>query len=172
MTGPRLAYAEVHEAPNAVVGKAGPTIAAPTTQEILAAPRDESLAVMLYGSRARGDATDESDVDVLQVVTESANPYSFGSIAVSPYTPEQLLRLAREGSLFGLHLVREGVVLSDPDGVLARIVSEYQQPESYEALRTELDRVAFLLDAGTEAVGQNPKGKQRTRKPPQLGLEL
>src|SRR6266516_788528 len=90
--------------------------------EVRSALTGESLAVMLYGSRARGRPRLDSDVDVLQLVPSRPGSYSVGRVNVAAYTPAHLMLLARRGSLFVRHLRDEGILLEDPKGVLARIL--------------------------------------------------
>ena len=107
--------------------------------------RGSSVAVMLYGSRARGDARADSDVDILQVVEDRARAYSVGEVNVSAYTNDHLRELASRGSLFVRHLRDEGVTLCDRDRILERALSEYVEPSSYDALRAELAIVVSAL---------------------------
>jgi len=73
-------------------------------------------AVMVYGSRARGDATEDSDLDLLALVPRARASVQSGDVHCSYYTQEQLT--AGSGTLFGAHLQRDGRVLWDPTGDL------------------------------------------------------
>ena len=64
----------------------------------------ESLAYAVYGSQARGTATDRSDIDVLQLVDTRPGVHSAGPVNVTSYLPFTLREMAMRGSLFVLHL--------------------------------------------------------------------
>jgi len=99
-----------------------------TTAALLA---DESVAnalgVVLYGSYARGDHTSASDVDVLAVADRPVGSRKLGLANVATYTPEQLQ--SAQGSLFGMHLARDGQVLHDPEHVVGGILSSMGEPD-------------------------------------------
>jgi predicted nucleotidyltransferase len=97
-----------------------------------------SLAVMLYGSRARRTARPDSDVDVLQLVSDNPRSYSSGRVNVTAYTPEHLTLLGIRGSLFVRHLKDEGIVIDDRDGVLGGVLSAYREPLDYASLKRDL----------------------------------
>lgn len=114
-------------------------------EDILERLQGSFVAVMLYGSQARGDARADSDVDVLQVVEHGARSYSIGELNVSAYTDTHLHELARRGSLFVRHLCNDGIVLSDPIGVIGQVLAAYREPISYDSLRSELAVVTAAL---------------------------
>ncbi|MGE0818205.1 MAG: nucleotidyltransferase domain-containing protein [Candidatus Nanopelagicales bacterium] len=78
-------------------------------------------SLLAYGSRARGDAVDSSDLDLLAIVPFARPSLLGGLVSVSFYTREQLA--TAKGTLFGAHLSRDAKVLWDPDGSLAEAVS-------------------------------------------------
>jgi len=104
-------------------------------QAELEALKTTALATMLYGSYARGDQSYDSDIDVLQIVHTPRPFQKIGSIGVSFYTARQLSKLADQGSLFVLHLRKEGVVLYDPNKILRAALDCYVAPADYNELK-------------------------------------
>lgn len=123
----------------------GHQISDPLRRKIEAALQGTSLGVMVYGSVARGTAGAYSDVDVLQLRSQEQFPYRLGRVSVSAYTPEFLTRLARQGSLFVLHLRTDAIVESDPHGLIEECLAEYARPQNYDAFRRKLCSAARLL---------------------------
>ncbi len=98
--------------------------------------RGALVGVALFGSAARGDATEASDVDLL-LVLEPGVPIErslydrWDEIVASERRPEfrrvspqfvALPRSARDAGGIWLEVAREGIVLSDRDGRLARLL--------------------------------------------------
>lgn len=100
---------------------------------------------MLYGSHARGDANAASDIDLLQVVPQAARSYTMASATVVGYTLDQLRSLSQAGSLFAWHLRTEGIVLDDPERLLAAVFDEHPGPATDGALR-RVRQLAAVLD--------------------------
>jgi len=88
------------------------------------------LAVVLYGSHARGDADEHSDRDVFVAVEDAAahelsqlrsayaEKYSTTFEGLSLYTRKNVSVMAQRGSLFLWHLKLEGRVVEDPIGFM------------------------------------------------------
>lgn len=128
------------------------------TDEIERSVTGPYLALMVYGSQARGSADEGSDVDVLAVVDRHAGAYSVGRVAVTAYTPAHLHTMAQSSSLFILHLRSEGVVLDDADGVLARALSAYvplEDPASHWQALKAAASVVRVSDEVFSAHGQS-----------------
>lgn len=85
-----------------------------TALELLPASALGSLA---YGSRSRGDAVADSDLDMIALVRTSQRTVNRDNVSLSFYTPRQLV--AGAGSLFATHLRRDATVLWDPTGAMA-----------------------------------------------------
>ncbi len=115
---------------NATVGLAARLselgIEADVSSQVVALVPANSIGVLLYGSRARGDHTPESDIDVLTLVSHSAGSKSAGRVNMSYYTRAQLH--SSSGTLFGMHLRRDGRVLADTDAELAAILDALGGP--------------------------------------------
>lgn len=116
------------------------------------------MALFLYGSHARGDADETSDVDVLQVTPVHTAPYAVGRFNITCYTFDQLLRLARRGSLFARHLVEEALPLADPQNLLGSLKSSYLAPQTYRGVRNEVCGCSPLLDVKEFEFDENPEG--------------
>lgn len=106
----------------------------------------DHLALMVFGSAARGDEEALSDIDILQLTSGYRPSYRAGNLNVSVYTPNSLTKVAKNGGLFVLHLITEGIVLEDPKLALAKCLEQYSPPRSYEPLRQDLRRAIQLLN--------------------------
>ena len=115
-------------------------------------------ALLLYGSHARGDAQETSDIDVLQVTPTHSPPYSVGRVNVTCYTFEQLLRLARRGGLFARHLIEEATPIADPKNVLGALRSAYVHPLDYHEVKRQVSGCAPLLDVDESQFNENAPG--------------
>jgi len=104
--------------------------------------------LILYGSHARGDFNAASDIDVLRVGHARALRENIDeAITLHTYTLDDLLLMARQGSLFVLHLLREGSPLNDPGGVMQALNAAFCQPDSFlQATRHRLRYAIRLLD--------------------------
>lgn len=102
----------------------------------------------LFGSRARGDYTENSDTDVL-VWTDEPFPRHrrLGRVSLAFYPECDLLEKAARGDLFASHIVHEAVPLRDPKGKLDDLRTAYAPPLSYEPqIRAASDLAWFLID--------------------------
>jgi hypothetical protein len=84
--------------------------------------------ILIYGSRARGDAVAASDLDLLALVPVQLPSINIGAVSMSFYTDAQLL--TGISSLFGAHLKRDGKILRDDDGRLAAAVERMGQVDT------------------------------------------
>lgn len=88
--------------------------------------------LLVYGSRARGDAVPGSDLDVLALVTTPRPTTQSGDVSVSYYTREQLS--TGIGTLFGAHLKRDAKIVWDNHGHLTRAVEDMGEVDTGRVL--------------------------------------
>jgi predicted nucleotidyltransferase len=89
--------------------------------------------LLVYGSQARGDAVDGSDLDLLALVgTPRPSTYA-GDVNVSYYTSDQLT--TGIGTLFGAHLKRDSKIVWDPERLLAVAVDTLGEVDTARLLR-------------------------------------
>lgn len=110
--------------------------------------------VLLYGSVARGDTTESSDIDLLVIGAEGERTTRDLRRAVASLDPDRRASfvfhtgetfdgIVRDGSRFLVHLRLEGEALVDRDGRLGRFMSGPWTPVSVrEEIETELSRLA------------------------------
>ena len=120
------------------------------TDEVFGSVSGDHLALMVFGSFARGQSHC-SDIDVLQLKLKGCPSYKVGRLSFSVYEMKTLGGMAQSGDLFVLHLLREGILLSDPDEKLKKILLQYAPPVDYEALKCELRVLSKVLDVGKSA---------------------
>lgn len=113
---------------------------------VMARASSDALAVLLYGSVARGSATSDSDIDVLELVDSEPVARADGVANFTQYTPGHLRRMMEGGSLFALHIATEGVILTDPDGVLRRLLLCYGGLPDSRLLKGRLAVAAGVLN--------------------------
>lgn len=106
--------------------------------------------VVLYGSMARGDGDDSSDLDLLCLAHEREENYVNGKLSIAVYTENELRQLFMSGSLFALHLIKEGIIVRDGNNLLHEIFALYEQPDNYDSLKGELKRAGALTDLRRE----------------------
>ena len=113
---------------------------------------------MVYGSQARGNPRNDSDIDILQLVDKAPRAYSAGIVNVAQYRPSTIKAMAQGGSLFVHHLMTEGVMLSDPSKALTRCFDEYTAPsDDYSQMLDDISQAGQALDddlhSGSNLVG-------------------
>jgi hypothetical protein len=103
----------------------------------------DARALLVYGSQARGDAVDGSDLDLLALV-DTPRPSTYaGDVNVSYYTLEQLT--TGIGTLFGAHLKRDGKILWDDDGQLVGAIEAMGVVDTDRLLRRALQMSELFM---------------------------
>nr|CRL55760.1 hypothetical protein CPGR_03066 [Mycolicibacterium fortuitum subsp. fortuitum DSM 46621 = ATCC 6841 = JCM 6387]CRL77410.1 hypothetical protein CPGR_02014 [Mycolicibacter nonchromogenicus] len=103
--------------------------------------------LLIYGSRARGDSIEGSDLDLL-ALSERMSPSTYsGLVNVSYYTVDQLK--SGVGTLFGAHLRRDARIVWDPTGYLHVLVDELGEVDTARLFRRvkNMSTVFGALDA-------------------------
>jgi hypothetical protein len=80
----------------------------------------DAEGLLIYGSRARGDAVASSDLDLLALVGSPRPSTYAGDVNISYYTRKQLS--TGIGTLFGAHLKRDARIVWDDSGLLTASV--------------------------------------------------
>ncbi len=115
-------------------------------RDVFHAVKRQNSSIIIFGSKARGDDTEFSDIDVLELTDRRSRPYRHNRMNVSVYDEATLRLMAERGSLFVLHLRLEGLIVRDPLQKLASCLASYRQPSTYEPFRQSLRQIADLLD--------------------------
>ncbi len=131
-------------------------------------PQATVAALVLYGSRARGDSDDRSDTDVAvftyaqsmsdlqdlkRWVTKSSMAPPDATFAI--YSTATADRMAERGSLFLWHVRLEGRVLYDHDKWLAGLWQRHTRFSRSHALDS-IQIVEMVVDDVTNALRQSP----------------
>lgn len=93
----------------------------------------DAQGLLIYGSRARGDAVAGSDLDLLALVERPRASANIGDVNVSYYTDEQLA--TGVGTLFGAHLKRDAKIVWDETDHLAAAVEAMGDVDTDRLLR-------------------------------------
>ncbi|MGN2638755.1 nucleotidyltransferase domain-containing protein [Nocardia takedensis] len=104
------------------------------------------LSVLAYGSRARGDLNEGSDVDIIAIADcGPPSAITWNRAKGLRYPRDQAVLAAQQGDLFAYHLVSEGAVVFECEPVFAELQSTFQFKDDYtEDIRKASD-VGWLL---------------------------
>jgi predicted nucleotidyltransferase len=102
-------------------------------------------SAILFGSYARNDYGQKSDIDILLECDKRKESFNSGIINFTIYTKHQLKKMASKGSLFILHIIEEGKEITDTN-LLSELKSSFSKPISYTSYRKELVNASDLLD--------------------------
>ena len=105
---------------------------------------DDTIGLLVYGSRARADSVPNSDLDLLALVQEPSGSTAYGNVNLSRYTSAQIR--SASGTLFGMHIRRDGVVVADATGDLRGLVHALEDP-SPSHLFSRVRHFAAILEA-------------------------
>lgn len=122
---------------------------------------NEASALWLYGSTACGRADSRSDLDVLHVtdaVTPPARPPSTANnsqrVSVSSYSWSEIADMARQGSLFLLHLRLEGRPIYEGAMCRGRLWSLIRSLPPYARVEKDIQSFRIALDDIRQSIGE------------------
>ncbi len=127
-------------------------------ETVLAKVKGDYSSLILFGSTSRGDNNVSSDIDIVQVSDVFQKKYSEEKINFSIYTYNKLEKMGRSGSLFILHLIREGQVIDGDRLIIKWLNRIFTPPVSYSEYRSELLHAAKLLDISQQEYSTKFKG--------------
>ncbi|WP_456315820.1 anti-phage Hailong system nucleotidyltransferase HalB [Roseomonas mucosa] len=110
-------------------------------------------AVLLFGSRARGDNENGSDTDLL-LVSPPGKPRhrSIGGLSMFFYPWRKLLTDAGDGNLFVCHIVREAKPIFDPANHLERLRASFKLRASYGRDISLASDLGWFIDRNADAL--------------------
>ncbi|KAF2405785.1 hypothetical protein SAMN04490179_4083 [Pseudomonas antarctica] len=104
------------------------------------------MSMALYGSRARNDHTLSSDTDLFAITNDDRYRMVFhGATNVACYPFDLAMSRAEGGDLFFLHIVREAVVIYDPDSSFDRVRSAFKLRPNYNIDISRASDLGFAL---------------------------
>lgn len=106
-------------------------------------------SMALYGSRARNDNTSDSDTDLFAITNDDRYQMVFhGTTNIACYPRSLAMSRAEGGDLFFLHIVREAIVMYDPDSSFERMQSAFKLRENYrdDILKAAELGIALLIN--------------------------
>ncbi len=104
--------------------------------------KGSTIGLLVYGSWARNEARESSDLDMLLLSNVRTRPHPTENVSISFYSSDQLIGARR--TLFGTHLARDGMILHDTDGQMKRILATFTPPDPGALLRRVRDFSAIL----------------------------
>jgi len=106
-----------------------------------------STSIILYGSRARGETRDDSDVDILAAEETGfpGSPKEVNGVSLHRYPQAWLINEAQNGSLFAYHVAFEGISLLDHNNFLLKLKKAICLKGSYEDEKLIAAKIIKLL---------------------------
>jgi len=105
-----------------------------------------ALAMMVFGSVARGDNVDTSDTDIL-VVVECGVPKAIKNdvLEIQYLTKDILMSMAKNGDLFALHLAIEGNIIFDHQAIFKDFRENMKVRDNYMDIKKGASDFGWFL---------------------------
>lgn len=123
-------------------------------EEIIEALPFVAVGIILYGSVARGDTSANSDIDLLVLGDDHETTRAVGRVNVTTYDEDQFQSAA--GTIYGMHIARDGIVLHD-SGNVARTIADFGEVDAGRVQR-RLSELARLLEFPDEELRSHLPG--------------
>ncbi|OOH80392.1 hypothetical protein BOW65_10965 [Pseudomonas koreensis] len=109
------------------------------------------LALALYGSRARGDSNEHSDIDFFAITDDSDYKMMVtGNTNIACYPLSLAVERAKDGDLFVLHICLEAKELYSTNSELSDLRDLFQYKNDYEReISMASDLAWFLVESGS-----------------------
>ncbi|MBA3896046.1 MAG: nucleotidyltransferase domain-containing protein [Sphingomonadaceae bacterium] len=110
-------------------------------------------ALAIFGSRARGDARPDSDVDLLALTDEDeVVTRRDGVVTLYMYPAVKMISDSRGGDLFAGHIALEAKALHDPGGLLVQIKEAFEPRRSYAHEVSQAADLGWFLTDHAKAI--------------------
>lgn len=119
-------------------------------EQAWATVKGSAIGLLVYGSWARNEARESSDLDMLVLSNVRTQSHPAEKVSISFYSSEQLIGARR--TLFGTHLARDGMILHDTYGQMERILATFTPPDPDTLLRRVRDFSVILDVTGRDRV--------------------
>ena len=103
-------------------------------------------ALILFGSCARGDQQEDSDVDMLAIHDDKIYRIDeYGKLNFSLYSEATLSKMMLDGELFALHLATESKIIFENENCASKLFESFQFKSSYEPVIAEANMLAWTI---------------------------
>lgn len=104
------------------------------------------ISLALYGSRARGDEGEDSDIDLFAITDDSDYKMIVnGKTNIANYPRSLAFQRAESGDLFMLHIVSESRSIYDPMGEFPKLKERFSFKEDYSSEIKYASDIAWML---------------------------
>ncbi|MBO7327786.1 MAG: nucleotidyltransferase domain-containing protein [Lentisphaeria bacterium] len=103
-------------------------------------------ALILFGSCARGDQQEDSDVDMLAIHDDKIYRIDeYGKLNFSLYSETTLSKMMSDGELFALHLATESKIIYENDECASKLFKTFRYKNSYQSVIDEANILAWTI---------------------------